>query len=302
MKDKVISFCEIWFEISCRRAAELLSEEHLSGDAQVIFGAEGGWANVSASRPTSELVKQALDPDWMIAEPAIYGLHRRGSREVLDAALAMATDLDPFRRGRAADILGQLGSPARHYPGQCWRTLADLACHDPEPAVQAKAAHSLGFTGIVRSVPILLELRRHPDSNVRYAVVHALDRFQDEDPEITTPLLELMEDPDEDVRDWATFALGSHSSDDNPVIRAALLARTVDPHDATRQEALVGLARRGDHRAVAPLVAELEHMISNALQEAAARLLGMDESELDDVEIEEIIDRLKALQPHDGAC
>jgi HEAT repeat protein len=298
----MISFCEIWFEVSCRRARELLADAHQDNDVQIMFGAEGGWANVGTSRSTSELVEQALDPDWVMAEPAIYGLHRRGSSEVLDAALAMATGMDPFRRGRAADILGQLGSPNRQFADECWRMLARLARHDPEPAVQAKAALSLGLTGNARSVPILLELRRHPDSNVRYAVVHALDHFHDEDPEITSPLLELMEDPDEDVRDWATFALGSHGSDDNPVIRDALLARTTDPHGATRQEALVGLAKRGDQRAIAPLIAELDHIFSNALQEAAACLLGIDESELEDVEIEEIIDRLKALQPHDGAC
>lgn len=303
MKSETIGFCEIWFEILCRRATEQLPDGSQVNDVQFMYGSEGGWADVNAARPTSELVQQALDPDFVIAEPAIYGLHRRGGRAVLDAALALAADPNSLHRSRAADILGQLGSPKRHFPEECWQTLARLARHDLDPAVQAKAALSLGFTANVCSVPILQGLRRHPNSDIRYAVVRALDRFQNEDPEITTLLLELMEDPDEDVRDWATYALGSSSSDDNPVIRDALLARTTDPHDATRQEALVGLAKRADYRAIVPLIAELDHMISNALQEAAAYLLGIeDEGELDDVEIAEIIDRLKALQPHDKAC
>ena len=58
-----------------------------------------------------ELLEEALRPQWERAGPAIYAPHRHGGRDVLDAALALDADSDPFHRARAADILGQIGSP-----------------------------------------------------------------------------------------------------------------------------------------------------------------------------------------------
>ncbi len=51
------------------------------------------------------------------------------------------------------------------------------------------------------------------------------------------------------MRDWATFGLGSQLAVDRPDLRAALLARLDDAHLDVREEAAVGLARRGDTRA-----------------------------------------------------
>ena|SRR5438270_8722120 len=79
---------------------------------------------------------------------------------------------------------------------------------------------------------------------------------------------------DEDVRNWATFGLGSQADIDTAEIRAALLERVTDSHNETRGEALVGLARRKDPRALEPIIQELrsEHIGILALE--AAETLG----------------------------
>ena len=69
--------------------------------------------------------------------------------------------------------------------------------------------------------------------------------------------IEMSSDADEVVRDWATFGLGAINVD-TPEIRAALFARIADEDEITRGEALVGLARRKDQRAIEPLIKELE--------------------------------------------
>jgi HEAT repeat protein len=115
---------------------------------------------------------------------------------------------------------------------------------------------------------------------VRYAVAYGLEGFEDE--LAIRTLIVLSRDSDTDVRDWATFALGSQIDLDTPEIRAALLARIVDEDEMTRGEALVGLARRKDHRVIKPLIKELErhadaeygeYAVDAAKELADARLL-----------------------------
>lgn len=53
--------------------------------------------------------------------------------------------------------------------------------------------------------------------------------------------------------DWATFGLGSQTEIDRPEVREALLRRVDDPFPDAQQEAVLGLARRRDPRAL-PLV------------------------------------------------
>jgi hypothetical protein len=108
------------------------------------------------------------------------------------------------------------------------------------------------------AVPLLRASRGHPDNAVRRGVVSGLLGLMD-DLAVAT-LIELSRDQEADIRDWATFGFGSQLDRDDPSIREALIARLDDPDDNTREEALVGLAARGDERAVPRLLFELERL------------------------------------------
>jgi hypothetical protein len=83
-------------------------------------------------------------------------------------------------------------------------------------------------------------------------------------------LLTWMRDADEEVRDWATFAVAIRN-DDSEEVRRALLERAHDHDFDARSEALVGLARRRDQRSLPLLIEALqEDVVGSLFVEAAA--------------------------------
>jgi len=104
----------------------------------------------------------------------------------------------------------------------------------------------------------LLKLINHPNSDVRFGATWGL--LCEEDPLAIEALIELSSDDDEDVRDWATFGLGSQIDTDTPEIRKALFRRAIDSTDKGNApgEGLVGLAKRQDGRAFELILKRLE--------------------------------------------
>jgi HEAT repeat protein len=106
-------------------------------------------------------------------------------------------------------------------------------------------------------------------------VAFALGSFAD-DPAAIHALLELMEDSDPDIRDWATFGLGVQSSADTPEIREALIERLDDGNPDTREEAVAGLGKRKELRVLPDLIELLQQEeVSYGVVEAASNLLDL---------------------------
>jgi hypothetical protein len=216
--------------------------------------------------PTSPLVQRTVD--LARSEPVLQSeeywahvrvLHFRSGRDVFDEALALGlcSSSDAISRAVGADILAQLGVRdgvavfpfADDSAGPLVALLADM-----EPTVIASALYALGHLG--RGEPAqLAPLSKHASEDVRHAVAYALGGRPDAIS--TTTLVALSTDVDTDTRDWATFALGALTEEDSPAIRDALAARLIDHDDDVRAEAIAGLARRNDERAIPILLQEL---------------------------------------------
>jgi HEAT repeat protein len=125
--------------------------------------------------------------------------------------------------------------------------------HDAD--VLASIATAFGHLRDPRSIPGLHGLRDHDNQRVRFGVVFGLSGV-DDDLAVQT-LIELSADEDAHVRDCAAFGLATQIDRDDHVLRSALIARLDDPDDTTRDEALRGLATRGDSRAIPQLLHEL---------------------------------------------
>lgn len=232
-------------------------------------------------RTAHQVITEALtEPDEDLAWNAVIMLHFRGTKEVFDAASQLCISECPRERTLGANILAQLGIPIRSFPLESVALLQNLLPIENDDSVLDAICIGLGHIHDPTVIPALVQLKTHTSGKVRYAVVFGLLGFEN-DLAIRT-LIELSQDQDANVRDWATFGLGSQIVADTPEIREALFARLSDSDEMTRGEALVGLAKRKDRRIIEPLIEELagflcaeygEYSLQAAEEIADARLL-----------------------------
>jgi HEAT repeat protein len=121
---------------------------------------------------------------------------------------------------------------------------------------------------------LLVELRAHLDQDVRLSVATGLGGH--DAPEAIGALIELTRDSDDEVRDWATFSLGTQCDADGENIRTALLDRVSDSFLDVREEAIAGLCKRKDPRGASAILKFLEaEPLTELVAEAADQLLGL---------------------------
>ncbi len=215
--------------------------------------------------PTSELLQQSLA--FARSEPVlesdeywtrISALHFRPDRSLFEEAVGLCSSPDPILRAVGADILAQLGvrEGVAEYPfaDESEPTLVSLL-GDAEPHAAMSALYALGHLG--KGEPgQLARLADHPSEDIRCALAYALGGRTD-DVSVDTEI-RLSTDEDVDCRNWATFAIGALLELDSPAIREALAARLKDADDEVRGEAIGGLAKRQDERAVEAILRAFE--------------------------------------------
>lgn len=227
------------------------------------------------------LFAQTLNGEYDDDEPwkAVSTLQQIGSREVFDRAALWCRSPDALKRARGADVLAQLGKTAEHptngYPEECFAIMGEMAATETSSLPLRSAIHALGHIGDPRAVPIIAEQGAHSDPNVRFAVACACGSLGNEQQAVDV-LLNLMRDDDSDVRDWATFGLGTLSESDTPTIRNALIDALDDSDADVRSEALVGLGKRRDIKVLPHLLAWLQQPeVDDLTIEAACEMLQL---------------------------
>jgi hypothetical protein len=206
-------------------------------------------------RSTAELVAlYTRDPDAPEAGVALGVIHFRGGVEEFNAATALTSSGMALHRMAGADMLAQLGWQDKTFHEESVRILLSLL-NDADGLVVRSAAIALGHRNDPSAVAPLAALRGHSSEEVRHGVAYGLARQDDE--LAISALIELSADVARDVRDWATFALGTQTTADTPAIRDALWNRVADGDAEVRGEAIVGLARRHDERLKTAVVTEL---------------------------------------------
>ena len=239
----------------------------------------------SPVRPIDELVAQALAiSDWEDDDEywSIVGdMQSRIDGTTFSRVVGLCHGATPPERRLGADVLGQYAARPDHprlehpHHDAVLPVLIDMAATNHDSQVVASVVGALARLHDPVGLAAVLGHRHHPAARVRQHVAMALPDLAGSPPGevVVEALLELSDDPDEAVRDWATFGLGTQLDIDTPAVREALVTRIDDPDAVTSGEALVGLARRRDPRALPHVLERLRSLaLADYLIDAAAEL------------------------------
>jgi HEAT repeat protein len=231
------------------------------------------------SSSTAEIIQLTIaTADEDIYWDNVWILQARGSNEELIAASQLCESHSPKARNLGVQILGQLGIPERTLPQQCGDVLLKLLSIETDSLVLASIGIAFGNLNDPRGVLPLVKWKNHPNPGVRMGVVLGVTSQADQ--LAIDALIELSADEDADLRNWATFGLGSQIETNTPAIRDALFDRAIlelgedDPMSEIRGEALLGLAMRNDPRVISPLIEELQSGCVGKLAVEAASIIG----------------------------
>lgn len=213
------------------------------------------------------------DAYWSI----ISKLQSSQDPQTLETAILFCKGYNYKMRCIGAAVLGQLGYANvdnKIFGTERFSTLIRLLSNEAKGSadvrVLANVCLALGHLRDSRAITEISKLANHYSDDVRLSVACSLSGF--DDARAIQSLIELMDDPNSEVRDWATFAIGSLIKSNKPNILDALHTRISDENADVRNEAILGLALRGDERARGALALELTNQVATPLFEAVVAM------------------------------
>jgi HEAT repeat protein len=200
------------------------------------------------------LAEDLEDEIWPLVQEAA-----KFERDALEAGVELLSG-DPAMRLVGCDLLGLLCNPDEHgWSSEVAAALIELAKSEVDGKVCDALSIAMGHTADKDCVPSLIGLSNHRESYVRRSAVSALPFCAggtDAPVSMVETLLSRMDDEDGGVRDWATFGLSRLLPIDSVTIRDAFVEHLDDNDQDAQIEAVMGLARRRDLRAI-PALTEL---------------------------------------------
>ena len=184
---------------------------------------------------------------WIVAD----ALGKRGDDETYEVLGRLCVSEDAREREFGVDAIAQFGfdEDAKPYLEQTLPLLQKMVTTEGNPQVLRSVLAALGHQGDPRALPQVLDILGRPGHKRTTTDAIALaDVLPPDHEEGLALLIDMTEDADDEVRDWATAGLASLKAD-TPRIRAALAARLDDTDLRTVAEATRGLAERDDPRA-----------------------------------------------------
>jgi hypothetical protein len=201
-------------------------------------------------------------------------LFRRPTEDVFQKCVQLTQSDDTNKRTIGVNVLSQLGSDKRPFQKETVKLLFEMLKKEENPKIIYAILVAIGHNNerLTKSHITQIEKFKYSrSSDVRFGLVRALSsckhKYADD------ILIFLTHDKHADVRDWATFSIGSLSESNDPKLIAALWERVNDRDEDTRYEAFTGLAMRKQVEIKKNIMKELETgQYGSQLFEAIAEL------------------------------
>ena len=251
-----------------------------------------------------EAIRQEEDSEAYWA--AVTSLRAAGPTTVWALVAPLASDARPQVRALVPDVLRYFDPhPLRD---ETVALLAEMLSTESEASVLESIALAFVDLRDVRAQELLPAFLKHSEPRVRNSALHGLLTVVGAN--TARYFVQASSDDDSDVRNWATFGLrllleDAERQDVSNNIEAldALVARLDDQEAEVRAEAVLGLAGRGDRRAIPSLKKELGEMPDwNHFLEAAERFADPELHPLLKALLEKYPEERASLQPAIDAC
>lgn len=190
----------------------------------------------------------------------VIELRKRKTDDIFEKCILLTKSDSVKERIVGVDVLSQFGFPRLHKK-EIMTLFFELLKSQTDTGVIRSIFYGIGHNNeklTNKQVEFLSSFRTHKSVYIKYSLVSALSTIE-KDIAIDT-LIKLSSDRDADIRDWATFGIGSQIDTDTKKIRTALWNRISDKDEGTRFEAICGLAQRKDKRIKAILKTALENI------------------------------------------
>ncbi len=191
-------------------------------------------------------------------------LRKRPNKEVYNQAFKFANSESEKEKIIGIYVLAQLGFDPRFQQDKTVDLYFKLLENEKSPKVISAILSSISHNNEnlnEKQISILIEFKTHKFVNVRFELTLAISCLENENAIKT--LIELSNDKDSDIRNWATFGIGTQLDNETEEIGIALWNRVPDKDESTRLEAISGLAKRKDKKIKEVLKTELKKIGEN---------------------------------------
>ncbi|MEO8516686.1 MAG: hypothetical protein ABI426_08080 [Flavobacterium sp.] len=187
-------------------------------------------------------------------------LRKRKSKDIFEKCILLIKSEIIKERIIGIDVLAQFGYPRLH-KNVILKELFQLLKNETDKYAISSLFYAIGHNNenlTMKQIDLICSFKKHKSSRVRYSLAFAL--LTKEEPNAILTLIKLSNDRDFEIRDWATFGIGTQIEIDTEEIRNALWKRIKDKYEGVRFEAIIGLAKRKDERIKEILKIELENI------------------------------------------
>lgn len=176
-------------------------------------------------------------------------LRKRTSQDVFEKCAELIKSKNPKERIIGIDVLAQLGLPPRQYYNESKILFFELLESENDPKVIMSVLYAIGHNQeklTTHQINQLCKLQSSKNELIKEGLVFALNGI--DNTKAITALIKLSSDKNSNIRNWATFGLGTQINRNTNRISDALWNRVNDKNQEIKLEAIVGLVKRKDSR------------------------------------------------------